>query len=177
MAQPFLGEICCFGFNFAPRGWAFCNGQILGIQQYTALFSLLGTTYGGNGTTTFALPNLQGRIPMHWGTSPGFNTVIGQVQGQTTVTLLTSEIPQHNHGVISAAPGSLAERSPQPSTSSFLSSTKGESAYMNPPVTPNATFSPKAISNTGGSQAHENMQPYLTLNFCIAMDGVYPARN
>src|SRR4051812_902324 len=112
MSEPYLGEIRCFGFNFAPRGWAQCNGQLLSIQQNTALFSLLGTSYGGNGQTTFGLPNLQGRIPMHWGSGPGLSpTVIGETLGQTSATLTTSQIPAHAHNIKSAivAPGGFLE--------------------------------------------------------------------
>jgi microcystin-dependent protein len=181
MSQPFLGEIRCFGFNFAPRGWAQCNGQLQPISQNTALFSLLGTTYGGDGVTTFALPNLQGQIPMHWGNSPGgLNTVIGQVQGQSNVTLNSNQIPQHTHSVTAATvpAGGTSQRTAVPSNTAYLSGSRPPNrAYQNPAQAITAPFSPKAITSTGGSQPHDNMQPYLVLNFCIALEGIFPARN
>ena len=174
MSEPFIGEICCFGFNFAPIGWAQCNGQTMAISQYSALFAILGTTYGGNGTTTFNLPNLQGRIPMHWGTSnTGLNTTIGEPMGTTTITLTSSQLPQHNHTVYGADPGSAAERSANPMTDSYLSQIKGDVLYQTNPVI-NTSFSNRAISPYGSSLPHENMQPYLTLNFCIALEGTFP---
>ena len=178
MAEPFLSEIRLMSFVFAPQGWALCNGQIIPIQQNPALFSILGTTYGGNGTTNFALPNLQGQIPMHWGQGPGgLNTVIGEVQGQTNVTLTINQMPAHTHPIVSADPGNVANRLPGPSTSAFLSAVKGANAYQKPPVTPNAPFSPSAITPTGGSLPHDNMQPYLALSFAIALFGIFPSRN
>lgn len=177
MSEPFIGEIRCFGFNFAPRSWAFCNGQLLQIAQNTALFSILGTFYGGDGRTTFALPNLQGRIPMHWGNSPGgLDTRVGEVLGQTTVTLTANEIPAHDHAIIAAEASTVEERSVSPTNTSFVGNAKGGLIYQVPPVTANAPFSPRAISETGGSQAHNNMQPYLVLNFCIALFGIFPSR-
>ena len=147
------------------------------LAQNQALFAILGTTYGGNGVSTFALPNLQGQIPMHWGNGPGgFNTVVGEVQGQPTVTLQTSQIPMHTHTVSSAVVNSSAERSAIPTSTSFLSDSRGTYIYQNPPVTTDAPFSPKAISANGNSQPHDNMQPYLVLNFCISLYGVFPSR-
>jgi microcystin-dependent protein len=178
MSQPYVGEIRCFGFNFAPRDWAFCNGQIIPIQQNPALFAVLGTTYGGNGQTTFGLPNLQGQIPMHWGNGPaGFVTVIGEPMGVATVTLLQSEMPQHNHQIEAADPGNAANRIATPTGTSFLSASKGATVYQKPPVTPNVTFSPRTIGLAGGTLPHDNMQPYLTLNICIALFGIFPSRN
>ena len=124
MSEAYLGEIRAFGFNFAPYGWMFCNGQLLPINQYTALFSILGTTYGGNGVSNFALPNLQGQVPMHWGTGPT-TTVIGEVQGTVNVTLQQQQMPQHQHTISSAGAGAPVERSAIPTTTSFLSDTKG----------------------------------------------------
>jgi microcystin-dependent protein len=176
--DPYIGEVRCFGFNFAPTNWMLCNGQLLPIAQYTALFSIIGTFYGGNGTSNFALPNLQGQIPMHWGSSSGVpTTVIGEVQGQPQVSLISTQIPQHSHIIFSATPGSTAERTAIPGNTSYLSEAKGSFVYQNPPVTPNTPFSPKALSTSGGSQPHENMQPYLTLNFCIAIFGIFPQRS
>jgi microcystin-dependent protein len=178
MSEPFVGEIRCFGFNFAPRDWALCNGQLMAISQNPALYSILGTTYGGDGTTTFALPDLRGQAPMHWGTgSDGTQTVIGEVQGQSAVTLLTSEIPRHTHQIVAADPGTAANRVAAPTNQSYLSSLKGSLLYQKPPVTPTAIFSPRAISLMGGSLQHDNMQPYVTINFSIALFGVFPSRN
>jgi microcystin-dependent protein len=181
MSTAFVGEIRCFGFNFAPTGWAQCNGQIMSIQQNAALFSLLGTTYGGNGTTTFALPNLQGQVPMHWGNGPGgFDTVLGEVQGSTSVTLISGQMPMHNHTVTASAiaAGAGSERTAIPTAQTYLgSSANPNAAFQLPAPTINAAFSPKAIGITGNSIPHENMQPYLVLNFCIALQGVFPSRN
>ena len=152
----------------------FCNGQLLPINQYTALFSILGTTYGGNGTSNFAVPNLQGQVPMHWGTGPT-STVIGEVQGTVNVTLQLQQLPQHQH-TISSATAVSAERVALPTSTSFLSDAKGGNPYQNPPVTTNAPFSPKAITQIGGSLPHDNMQPYLVLNFCICFNGIFPSR-
>lgn len=179
MAEPFVGEIRSFGFNFAPIGWLQCNGQLLPISNFNVLFAVIGTTYGGNGTSNFALPNLQGQVPMHWGNNAGLNTQIGEAMGKSAVTLLTTQIPQHSHAIMSATvqSGQVGERSPKPTATSFLSIAKGGSVYKSPPVTPNTPFSSKAISVNGGSQPHENMQPYLVLNFCIATEGIFPSRN
>ena len=179
MTQPYIGEIRSFGFNFAPRMYMFCNGQLLSIAQYTALFSILGTTYGGDGRVTFALPNLQGRIPMHWGpSSSGLNTVIGETAGSSQVTLLSMQLPAHNHKIVTATPTPAGPngKSPTPSSTSYLSTTRGSAVYVNG-GTANEIFSPRAISPTGGSAPHDNMQPYLTVNFCIAYEGIYPSRN
>jgi microcystin-dependent protein len=179
VANPFVGEIRCFGFNFAPIGWALCNGQLLAISQNAALFSLLGTSFGGNGTTNFALPNLQGNVPMNQGTGPGgFSTVLGEVQGSSTVTLTSSQIPQHNHAIISqvVAPGGAAEHAATPAIGASIGPSNPDGLYNTLP-TINATLSPSTIGATGGSQPHDNMQPYLVLNFCIALQGVFPARN
>lgn len=173
MSDAFVGEIRMVGFNFAPTGWAFCNGQLLPISQNTALFSLLGTMYGGNGQSTFALPDLQGSAPMHAGQGPGLTErFIGEASGSSTVTLLESEIPAHNHivsGVSGTGPTSPANnswgtgvgRTPPPS-------------YQN--GNPNVTMSPNALGVTGSSSPHNNMQPYLVVNFIIAMQGIFPPR-
>jgi len=181
MADPFLGEIRCFGFNFAPIGWAKCNGQLLSIADNSALFAILGTTYGGDGQTTFALPNLQGQVPMHWGSGPGgFNTTIGEVQGVTAVTLTTAQIPAHTHVLTAAAipVGNEFQRTDTPSATTYLSeSANPDAAYNNTPSSITAAFASNALSTVGGSQPHDNMQPYLALNFCIALEGIFPARN
>lgn len=179
MSEPFIGEIRCFGFNFAPLGWAQCNGQLLSIAQNNALFAVLGTNFGGDGQTSFGLPALQGQVPMHWGTNAGVNTILGQTMGQPSVTLLATQIPQHFHAITSASvqTGQAAERTPKPTATSFLSIAKGGSVYKSPPVSPDTPFSPKAISVAGNSQPHESLQPYLVLNFCIALEGIFPQRS
>jgi len=180
MSEPYIGEICCFGFNFAPRNWAKCNGQLMSIAENEALFAIIGTIYGGDGVTTFALPNLQGRIPMHWGTSPGLNTMIGQPLGTSTVTLSVQQIPQHNHGMtsVSIPPDGTSQRTAIATNAAFISGSRPFNLpWQSPAQSVTSAFSPKAISNNGGSQAHENMQPYLTLNFCISLFGVFPSRN
>lgn len=171
MAEPFLAEIRVFGFNFAPRGWAFCNGQILPIAQNTALFSLLGVTYGGNGTSTFALPNLQGNAPMHAGQGPGLSDyVLGETGGSAQVTVLTSEMPAHTHTLnMSSQEGT--ENSPKD-----LYAAGYPSVGLYAPAPPNTAMDPRMLAVAGGSQPHENMMPSLALNFCIALEGVFPAR-
>lgn len=173
MSDPFVAEIRIFGFNFAPRGWAFCNGQVISISQNTALFSLLGTTYGGNGQSNFALPNLQGNAPMHHGQGPGLSQrFLGETSGSSTVTLLASEMPAHNH----ALNASQADGSDQSPVGERPASGVGGIAMYAAPG--NLTqLSPQVISPAGGSQPHNNLQPYLTLNFCIALQGVFPPRS
>jgi microcystin-dependent protein len=169
VSEPFIGEIRIFGFNFAPRGWALCNGQILSIAQNTALFSLLGTTYGGNGQTTFALPNLQSRVPVHFGQGPGLSPyVLGQQGGTETVTLNTNQMPNHSHLV---AASSVSPNASRPGNA-FLAA---NGAYQTAPD--GTTMNPAMIQGSGGSQPHDNIQPYLTLNFCIALEGIFPSRN
>lgn len=178
MSSPYLGEIRCFGFNFAPQGWAFCNGQLLAISQNDALFAVIGTTYGGDGSTTFGLPNLQGKIPMHWGNGPGgFNTTLGEVQGSPTVTLSPSHMPTHTHVITSelVLPGGVNEHLATATVSAFIGPSAPDMAYKTSPAIDTA-FSPLAISSSGGSQPHENMQPYLTINFCIALEGIFPTQ-
>ncbi|MGB7036712.1 MAG: tail fiber protein [Xanthobacteraceae bacterium] len=178
MAEAYIGEIRCFGFNFAPYQWAFCNGQPMAISQYTALFSILGTTFGGNGTTTFNLPNLQGQIPMHWGTTAGLPaTSIGQVQGQSNVTLTVNQIPIHTHPATAATSSSATERTNTPSATCFLSGVHAPDLPWQKTPTLAPQFAANAISQTGTSLPHDNMQPYLTLNFCISLFGVFPSRS
>jgi microcystin-dependent protein len=173
MADPFVAEIRILPFNFAPKGWAWCNGQILPISQNTALFSLLGTTYGGDGKSTFALPDLQGRAPMHPGQGPGLSLHnLGESAGLETVTLLESEIPAHNHALLATAnPGNLAAPSPARS----LARSSPGTAYKGSPVA-NAQFAFQALSPSGGDQPHNNLMPYLTFYYCIALQGVFPPR-
>jgi microcystin-dependent protein len=170
--DPFVAEIRIFPFNFAPKGWAWCDGQLLPLSQNTALFSLLGTTYGGNGKSNFALPDLQGRAPMHPGQGPGLSLHdLGEIGGSETVTLLESEIPAHNHFVNAHA---LNGSTSQPGGQVFARSTVGN-AYKAAGGTP-AIMAPQTLAPAGGAQPHNNMQPYLTFYFCIAMQGVFPPR-
>ena len=167
MADPFVAEIRIFPFNFPPKGWAFCNGQFLPINQNQALFALLGTTYGGNGQTTFALPNLQGRLPIHFGSGH----TLGEAAGTSAVTLNVGQMPTHNHNPLASnADGALAT----PVGNYWGSnSERPYSASLSNLV----AMSPSGVSNTGGSQPHNNMMPYLVLNFCIALQGIFPSRN
>jgi microcystin-dependent protein len=174
VASPYLSEIRIFAFNFAPKGWAMCNGQLLPINQNQALFALLGTTYGGDGRVNFALPNLQGRVGIHQGTAPsGSNYLLGQTGGEEKHTLLITEMPAHGHAV---GANSIAANSDSP-TNAFPASTAatGGNSYSN--ANDGTTMNPGVISPTGGSQAHTNLQPYLTLNYCIALQGIFPSQN
>jgi microcystin-dependent protein len=170
MADPFVAEIRIFPFNFAPKGWAWCDGQLLPLSQNTALFSLLGTTYGGNGKSNFALPDLQGRAPMHPGQGPGLSLHdLGETGGSETVTLLESEIPSHSH-TLRGDEDDAAFFSPQ---GNFVASLN--QMYI-AGTTTNTTLAPEALAPAGGDQPHNNMQPYLTFYFCIALQGVFPPR-
>jgi len=174
MAEPFLGEIRMVGFNFAPQGWALCNGQLLSISQNTALFSLLGTTYGGNGQNTFALPDLQGRVPIHQGQGPGLSPyTIGQMGGEEAHTLIQSEMPQHNH----SARAHAGAGNSNVANGNVWSKDAGVSSATYSSATQDGLMSPTAISTAGGSQPHNNLQPFLTINFIIAMQGIYPSRS
>jgi microcystin-dependent protein len=179
MSQPYVGEIRAFGFQFAPSQWAYCNGQPMDISQFETLYTVIGTTYGGNGTTTFNLPNLQGQVPMHWGTgTSGQTTVIGQPQGVTLVTLTQGQTPQHSHTITvqQIASGGDPEKTPTPGPNTWISDSVPDGLYNFTP-TINAAFAGNAISTVGGSQPHDNMQPYLAINFCISLYGIYPSRN
>jgi len=174
MADPFVAEIRIVPFTFAPSGWAFCNGQLLPIVQNTALFSLLGTMYGGTGSSNFALPNLQGRAPMHPGQGSGLSLRdLGESGGSATVTLLESEIPTHNHS-IGVSPDMADLHAP--STVRVPARSQPGFAYTED-VAPLTSMAPEALSPAGGSQPHNNMQPCLTVNFCIALQGIYPPRS
>jgi microcystin-dependent protein len=173
MADPFVAEIRIFPFNFAPRGWAWCNGQLLPLSQNTALFSLLGTNYGGDGKSNFALPNLQGRAPMHPGQGPGLSLHdLGENGGTETVTLLQSEIPAHPHQLRANVLDSADTNAANPNASLALSS--GGTLYQ---AASNVTMDPNALAPAGAGQPHNNMQPYLTLYFNIALQGVFPPRS
>ncbi|MEO8503273.1 MAG: tail fiber protein [Acidobacteriota bacterium] len=170
--DPFVAEIRIFPFNFPPKGWAFCDGQLLPLSQNTALFSLLGTTYGGDGKSNFALPDVQGNAPMHPGQGPGLSLHdLGETGGSDTVSLLESEIPSHAHQL--RANSDSADQ-PVPSATRSLARSTGGFAW-NPTFTP-TPFGDSALAPAGGDQPHNNLQPYLTLNFCIALQGVYPPR-
>ena len=173
MADPFVAEIRIFPFNFPPRGWAWCDGQLLPISQNTALFSLLGTTYGGDGRSNFALPDLQGSAPMHPGQGPGLSLhYLGETGGSETVSLLESEIPSHSHTL--RASSDIAElQTPSPARS--MARSQNANAYKATSANL-ASMSPNALAPAGGDQPHNNLQPYLTFYFCIAMQGVYPPR-
>jgi microcystin-dependent protein len=181
MADNFLAEIRVFPFNFAPTGWAMCNGQLLPISQNTALFSLLGTIYGGNGTTNFALPNLQGAVPLHFGQGAGLTArTQGATGGTETVTLTASQMPAHAHAVSVASANAISSASSTPSASTVFGQSQARATstgYVT--VASQATAAPSAgtVLATGGSQAHNNMAPFLSLNFCIALQGIFPARN
>jgi microcystin-dependent protein len=165
MAEPFLSEIRIFSFDYPPKGWAFCNGQFLPINQNQALFSLLGTRYGGNGQTTFALPNLQGRAPIHVSNAH----TLGEAAGSSAVTVNIQQMPQHAHFLQATnTAGALANPA-----NAFLSAVNN--MYTTP--TSLTTLNPGSVTNVGGSQAHTNMMPYLVLNFCIALQGIFPSPN
>ena len=174
MADPFVAEIRIFPFNFAPKGWAFCDGQLLPLSQNTALFSLLGTTYGGNGKSNFALPDLQGSAPMHPGQGPGLSLHdLGETGGSETVTLLISEIPAHNHSMNGRPTGAVP---PQSSPVGIAPARSNSRPYSPTNVSSNQQMNFTGTLPTGGSFPHNNMMPYLTFNFCIALQGVFPPR-
>jgi microcystin-dependent protein len=167
MSEPFLAEVRLFGFNFAPRGWALCDGQILPINQNQSLYSLLGTTYGGDGRTSFALPDLRGRTPIHVGS--GYPQ--GQKEGEQTHTISAAEMPVHTHAVRGTSEDANKK---EPGGNVWAAQATGTSYGT---ASPNTSLASTSISNVGGGQAHENMQPYLTLNFAIALQGIFPSRN
>jgi microcystin-dependent protein len=172
MSNPFLGEIRMVGFSFAPRGWAFCAGQLLPISQNDALYALVGTIYGGDGVNTFKLPDLRGRLPINQGQGPGLSSyVIGQASGAEGVTLLTTQIPIHSHSISTASGGT---RSSNPS-GNLLGS--GEADIYTHDATSGVVMSPSALAANGGTQPHENMQPFICVNFVIALEGIFPSRN
>ncbi|MGB9180201.1 MAG: tail fiber protein [Pyrinomonadaceae bacterium] len=170
MANPYMSEIRIMSFAFAPQGWAKCDGQFLPINQNQALFSLMGTTYGGNGQTTFALPDLRGRVPLH----SGNGHTLGERGGQTAHTLTQSELPTHFHGAPNAVVNANANAD-QGDPAGNLWANSGKSNYTTD--APNSAMAPNAIANVGGSQAHENQSPYAVLNFCIALLGIFPSQS
>jgi microcystin-dependent protein len=172
MSSPYVGEIRMAGFNFAPAGWAFCNGQTMSIADYEALFTLIGTTYGGDGITTFQLPNLQGRIPFHQGASNGNTMVIGQLSGSENVMLTPSQIPTHSHSLM-ANSGNGGQ--PSPSGGLWAASGLGEFSTDAPAAA--HAMAASAILPTGGSQPHDNMPPFLVVNFIISLNGIFPSQS
>ena len=172
MSQPFIGEIRMVGFSFAPIGWAYCDGSILPISEYEALYVLLGTTYGGDGQVTFGLPDLRGRVPLHQGQSAGnsFRTM-GELGGSESVTLSMQQLPVHTHSFVAGVDGA---RTAAPSAA-FLGS--GEADIYNHDTAHSVTLAPDTLGASGGSQPHENQQPFLCVNFIIALEGVFPSRN
>lgn len=167
--EPYIGDITMFGSNFAPRGWAFCNGQLLSVSQYTALFSILGTTYGGDGRTTFGLPDLRGRAPMHPGRGPGLRPYkLGEKGGSEQNKLTTNQLPSHNHGVRASE-----EANSDDPNGNYIAGT-GTQAFG---TTSDVNMNNTEITNTGASQPINNMQPYQCINFIIALDGQYPSRS
>jgi microcystin-dependent protein len=185
MSQPYLGEIEIFAFGFAPKGWLMCTGQLLPINQYQALFSLLGTTYGGNGTTTFALPDLRGRIAMGQGNGQGLSSrTIGEVGGETNHTLLVTETPSHTHTLAATQNATIANNLNAPGPTVVLSQTTGRGTggttltvnLYAADTNPSQPMAPAAIGTTGG-QPHNNLMPSVALNFCIATVGIFPTRN
>lgn len=165
MSEPFLGEIRILSFNYPPKGWAFCNGQLLPISQNQALFSILGTTYGGDGRQTFALPNLQGRMPFHTGSTIS----LGEMAGEATHTLSATEMPTHPHGATGTA---AAPDQPGPGGNLWANNASTYSTGA-----PTTTMDPSTSAQAGGSQPHDNMPPYLVLNFAIALQGIFPSRS
>ncbi|KAG9572466.1 hypothetical protein KCV01_g19067, partial [Aureobasidium melanogenum] len=178
MTEPFTGEVQLFAFAFAPTNWALCNGALMAVQQNPALFSLIGTNYGGNGSTTFGLPNFNGNAPCSQGQGAGLtNRVIGETFGSEGVTLLSSNIPPHTHGMMGYAEGDSTKRSAAPVTGAGLCAALHGASFLNgsPPPTPNTTLAATMLNPGPAATAHENRQPYLTVNFCIALNGIFPA--
>lgn len=177
MSEAYMSQIMAYGFNFAMKNWAFCNGQVLGISQNSALFSLLGTTYGGNGQTTFALPNLQSRVPLGFGTNINVNYPLGELAGLEQVTLTLSEMAAHNHMFVGASSGgnSFVPRADSAPAAVIKSGNPGDNFYA--PAASLQPLNPGSISLTGGNLPHTNIQPYLALNWCICQYGIYPSRN
>lgn len=170
MSEPFLAEVRIVGFNFAPRGWAFCDGQILPINQNQSLYSLLGTTYGGDGRTSFALPDLRGRTGIHVGASNGTEHLLGSKSGEETHALNAGEMPQHRHQV-NASDAAINNQQPGGNRPGNVTNLAYHAAANN------QDMANGVVANAGGGQAHNNMQPYLALNFCIALQGLFPSRN
>ena len=170
--EPYIGQVMIFAGNFAPEGWALCDGRLMPIDQYTALFSLIGTYYGGDGQTTFALPDLRGRAPMHFGQGPGLSSyTLGENGGVEMVMLLSNQLPRHSHSAMgNSGAGSNADPAANVWASGSVSMYAADTAI-------DGVMSPVVISSNGGNQPHDNMPPFLTLNYCIALDGIFPSRS
>lgn len=183
MSDPYIGEIRPFGFNFAPRNWALCNGQLLAISSNTALFSIIGTFYGGNGTSTFALPNLQSRVAMGFGNGAGLTPrVIGEQDGVENVTLLSTEMPSHSHAPLARTKPGTADGHRVPAAGDYLTRVNVTAVapglmWRPAPLTNSTTLHPSAVGLAGANQSHPNIQPVLAINYCICTQGVFPARN
>ena len=176
MSAPFVAEIRIFPYNFAPQGWALCNGQLMPISQNTALFSLIGTFYGGNGTTNFALPNLQGSVPVHQGQGSGLTPYpVGATAGAATVTVTTEQLPAHAHTPLQSFQGRGPAPHDTPVAGDALTTSKGTTPYA--PGAANTQLGPTSLAVTGGGQPHTNLMPSLTLTFCIALQGIFPSRS
>ena len=172
MSEPFVGEIRMFAGNFAPRGWAFCDGQLLAVSQNDALFSLLGTIYGGDGRTTFGLPDMRGRVPVHAGTGPGLSPRrLGAMIGTESVTLISNQLPAHSHAMMAS---SDIGNAPNPDDNTLAAATSIDPYIAND--TPNTVLNANAVTSVGSSQSHTNMMPFLCVNFIIALFGIYPSR-
>jgi microcystin-dependent protein len=175
MSNPYIGEIRMFGGNFAPAGWAFCDGQLMPISENDALFTLIGTTFGGDGQETFGLPDLQGRVPLHNGTGPSGTTyTLGELSGTETVTLTTQQMPAHRHVAVGST-DPAASSSPQDRVLASLPATGARSAYGTD--VPYGALAPTSLSSAGGSQPHDNLQPYTVVNFIISLFGIFPTQN
>jgi microcystin-dependent protein len=181
MSQPYVGQILIFGCNFAPAGWALCQGQLLPISENETLFNLIGTTYGGDGQETFGLPDLRGRVPVHMGQGPGItqNYQIGEMAGTESVTLTTQQIPSHNHAVQikTGTAGNVSKPGGNVLADEFVSQADAPFVYVPFNNTNQVTLGQQTIGPAGGNQPHENRQSYLTLNFCISLFGVFPSQN
>jgi len=175
MSEPFVGEIRMFAGNFAPRGWAFCDGQLLAVSQNDALFSLLGTVYGGDGRTTFGLPDLRGRIPLHAGSGPGLSQRrLGSKGGAEKVTLTVNQIPNHHHEAQCRIDDNGKQQSP--ANNVWAKTSGGQNLFSNLPPNPNLKIDTNSISNVGGSRSHTNLMPFLCVHFIVALVGIYPSR-
>ncbi|QWT18981.1 tail fiber protein [Bacillus sp. NP157] len=176
MTTPYLGEIQLFGFNYAPQGWAQCEGQTLPLSQFSALYTLLGVQYGGNGTSNFMLPNFSNRTPASQGRGPGLTPrSVGDTVGENSVTLLATEMPAHGHGVLIYNQSDNSKRTGTPVNGAYLSNPHSSSTKPYAPLPGNTLLAPQTLGVSGGNQPHENRQPFLALNFCIALEGVYPS--
>lgn len=174
MSDPYIGEIRMFAGNYAPLGWALCDGTVMSISENESLFTLIGTTYGGDGQSTFALPDMRGRLPLHQGAGPGLTTrVMGQAFGSEAVTLLETQMPSHTHTLVA----STADATASVPTGAVPAGQPGDTLYLPSPTVPPVSMSPNALQVTGGSQPHDNTMPFLCVNFIISLFGIFPSQN